>query len=143
MIETWYFSDWKIKKINKENSTVILNKTKFKGILQGFLGYSEKKGKNVSSLIAERLHISAFFGLTSLFLGYLICIPLGIMKALKHGHKFDVISSAIVFMAYSIPGWAFGGVLLVLFGGGSFWDPRGNPWVLYTTCTCAAARILK
>ena len=25
-------------------------------------------------------------------------------------------------MAYSIPGWAFGGVLLVLFGGGSFWD---------------------
>jgi microcin C transport system permease protein len=25
-------------------------------------------------------------------------------------------------MAYSIPGWALGGVLLVLFGGGSFWD---------------------
>ena len=25
-------------------------------------------------------------------------------------------------MAYSIPGWAFGGVLLVLFGGGTFWD---------------------
>ena len=25
-------------------------------------------------------------------------------------------------MAYSIPGWAFGGVLLVLFGGGAFYD---------------------
>ena len=47
---------------------------------------------------------------------------LGIKKALSHGSKFDVVSSAIVFMAYSIPGWAFGGVLLVLFGGGSFWD---------------------
>ena len=120
MIETWYFSDWKIKKINKENSTVILNKTKFKGILQGFLGYSEKKGKNVSALIAERLHISAFFGLTSLFLGYLICIPLGIMKALKHGHKFDVISSVIVFIGYSIPGYALGVLLLSYWGGDVF-----------------------
>ena len=90
------------------------------GILQGFLGYSDKKGKNVSALIAERLHISAFFGLTSLFLGYLICIPLGIMKALRHGHKFDVISSIIVFIGYSIPGYALGVLLLSYFGGDIF-----------------------
>ncbi|MAQ42959.1 MAG: hypothetical protein CMG25_00470, partial [Candidatus Marinimicrobia bacterium] len=108
MIETWYFSDWKVKKMNTEKNTVILTKRKFNGILQGFLGYSDKKGKNVSTLIAERLHISAFFGLTSLFLGYLVCIPLGIMKALKHGQKFDVISSIIVFVGYSIPGYALG-----------------------------------
>lgn len=120
MIETWYFSDWKIKKIDQSNNTIILNKTKFMGILQGFLGYSDKKGKNVSTLIAERLHISAFFGLTSLFLGYLICIPLGIMKALRHGHKFDVISSIIVFVGYSIPGYALGVLLLSYFGGDVF-----------------------
>ena len=30
--------------------------------------------------------------------------------------------SVIIFVAYSIPGWALGGVFLVLFGGGSFWD---------------------
>ena len=120
MIETWYFSDWKIKKIDQNNNTVTLNKTKFMGILQGFLGYSDKKGKNVSTLISERLHISAFFGLTSLFLGYLICIPLGIMKALRHGHKFDVISSIIVFIGYSIPGYALGVLLLSYFGGDVF-----------------------
>ena len=120
MIETWYFSDWKIKKIDQSNNTITLNKTKFMGILQGFLGYSDKKGKNVSTLIAERLHISAFFGLTSLFLGYLICIPLGIMKALRHGHKFDVISSIIVFVGYSIPGYALGVLLLSYFGGDVF-----------------------
>jgi len=120
MIETWYFSDWKVKKINTEKNTVILTKRKFNGILQGFLGYSDKKGKNVSTLIAERLHISAFFGLTSLFLGYLVCIPLGIMKALKHGQKFDVISSIIVFVGYSIPGYALGVLLLSYFGGDIF-----------------------
>ncbi len=120
MIETWYFSDWKIKKINLDTNTAILVKKKFNGILQGFLGYSDKKGKNVSTLIAERMHISAFFGLTSLFLSYLVCIPLGIMKALKHGQKFDVVSSIIVFIGYSIPGYALGVLLLSYFGGDVF-----------------------
>ena len=120
MIETWYFSNWKIKKMDLEKNTAILVKRKFNGILQGFLGYSDKKGKNVSTLIGERMHISAFFGLTSLFLGYLICIPLGIMKALKHGQKFDVISSIIVFVGYSIPGYALGVLLLSYFGGDIF-----------------------
>ena len=120
MIETWYFSNWKIKKNNLETNIVMLVKTKFNGILQGFLGYSDKKGKNVSSLIAERMHISAFFGLTSLILTYLVCIPLGIMKALKHGQKFDVISSVIVFTGFSIPGYALGVLLLSYLGGDIF-----------------------
>ena len=69
-----------------------------------------------------RFKISLFFGLTGIFLSYLICIPLGIKKALNHGSVFDFGSSVLIFMAYSIPGWALGGVLLVLFGGGSFFD---------------------
>ena len=43
-------------------------------------------------------------------------------KALSHGSIFDFSSSALIFVAYSIPGWALGGVLLVIFGGGSFFD---------------------
>jgi len=120
MIETWYFSDWKIKKIDSDKNIAVLVKKKFNGILQGFLGYSTKKGENVSTLIAERLHISAFFGLTSLLLGYLICIPLGIFKALKHGQNFDILSSVIVFVGYSIPGYALGVLLLSYFGGDIF-----------------------
>ena len=81
---------------------------------------SEKKGKDVSTLIGERLHISAFFGLTGLILGYLVCIPLGIWKAIKNGSRFDIISSIIVFIGYSIPGYILGIVLLVYFGGDYF-----------------------
>jgi microcin C transport system permease protein len=72
--------------------------------------------------MAPRFKISIFYGLSGLILMYLICIPLGIKKALNHGTPFDFVSSVIVFVGYSIPGWALGGVLLVLFGGGSFWD---------------------
>jgi microcin C transport system permease protein len=52
----------------------------------------------------------------------LICVPLGVIKAVKHGSRFDFISSAIVFLGYSVPGWALGTALLVLFGGGSYWS---------------------
>ena len=61
-------------------------------------------------------------GLTGIILSYLVCIPLGIKKALNHGSFFDFGSSVMIFIAYSIPGWALGGVLLVLLGGGSFLD---------------------
>ena len=120
IIKTWYISNWEIKKYDKENNLITLVKKQYKGILQGYLGYSEKKGKDVSTLIAERLHISAFFGLTSFILGYLICIPLGIWKAIRNGSKFDVMSSVIVFAGYSIPGYILGIVLLVYFGGDYF-----------------------
>lgn len=76
----------------------------------------------VWDVIRSRFPVSIFLGLTGFLLSYLICIPLGVMKAVRHGSKFDVISSALVFMGYSVPGWALGTALLVLFGGGSFWS---------------------
>ena len=99
---------------------ITLAKKEFRGILQGYLGYSEKKGKNVSALIGERLHISAFFGVTGFFLTYLVCIPLGISKAIKNGSRFDLATSVLVFAAYSIPGYILGILLLVYFGGDYF-----------------------
>jgi microcin C transport system permease protein len=59
------------------------------------------------------------FGLISFVITYVVCFYLGTQKALRHGSNFDVVSSSIVFIAFSIPGWALGGVLLVLLGGGS------------------------
>ena len=93
-----------------------------KKIAQLDLGKSYTYSEPVWDLIKERIHISAFFGIISFILSYLICIPLGIMKAIKHGSKFDKISSIVVFVGYSIPGFIFGAVLLVYLGGGSFWD---------------------
>ncbi len=76
----------------------------------------------VMDVITSKFPISIYFGLIGFFLSYSVCIPLGIWKAIRHGSGFDAMSSMIVFIGYSIPGWALGVILLVLFGGGSFWD---------------------
>ena len=60
------------------------------------------------------------FGITSFILVYLVCIPLVIMKSIYHGTKFDILSSATVFVGYSIPGFALGVFLLVYLGGTYF-----------------------
>ena len=86
------------------------------------LGNSYIYQEPVWDVIKSRFPVSIFLGLTGFLLSYVICIPLGVMKAVRHGTKFDVVSSIVVFLGYSVPGWALGTALLVLFGGGSFWS---------------------
>jgi microcin C transport system permease protein len=86
------------------------------------LGRSYIYQEPVWDVIKSRFPVSLFLGLTGFFFSYIVCVPLGVWKAIKHGSKFDIASSTIVFLGYSIPGWALGTALLVLFGGGSFWN---------------------
>ena len=91
-------------------------------VLTGDLGTSYKYHEPVLDVIVQRFPVSIYFGLIGFLLAYLVSVPLGIAKAIQHSSWFDVGSSAVVFVGYSIPGWALGAVLLVLFGGGSFLD---------------------
>ncbi|HOE60387.1 MAG TPA: ABC transporter permease subunit [Kiritimatiellia bacterium] len=68
-------------------------------------------------LIASRIPVSLWFGITGFVLSYLICIPLGVAKALRHRQPFDAISSLIVFAGYAIPAFALGMVLKMFFCG--------------------------
>ena len=80
--------------------------------------------KTVGRLIVERFKISLVFGIAGFVLTYLICVPLGIAKALRHGSAFDAASSVLVFIGYAIPAFAFGMLLKMLFAGTGerFWD---------------------
>jgi microcin C transport system permease protein len=62
--------------------------------------------KTAWQLIKSRIPVSLWFGIASFLLTYLICIPLGIAKALRHRQAFDAFSSFVVFVAYSIPSFA-------------------------------------
>jgi microcin C transport system permease protein len=75
-------------------------------------------------LIRERFKVSLVFGISGFILSYLVCIPLGIFKALHHDRSFDIVSSIVVFVGYAIPPFAFGMVLKMLFAGTveGLWD---------------------
>jgi microcin C transport system permease protein len=57
----------------------------------------------VIEVIGERLPVSLQFGVVSLILMYLISIPLGIKKAVKDGNAFDVWTSVMLMVMYSMP----------------------------------------
>ena len=96
-----------------------------KNLLRGDFGKSYIYHQPVLSVILGKMPLSLFFGLTSFFLSYLISIPLGMAKALRNQSTFDTVSSALIFAGYVMPGFAFGILLIILFGGGSFlsWFP--------------------
>ncbi len=108
-------------------------------LVQFDLGNSYKYNEPVWDVISSRFPVSIYFGLIGFSLTYLICVPLGVYKAVKNGSSFDFVSSALVFIGYSIPGFAFGAMMLVLFGGGSFWDVfplggfRSSDWELLSS----------
>ena len=86
------------------------------------LGDSFFQHKSVLELIGDKLPVSISLGMWTFFLTYLTCIPLGIAKAVRDGTPFDVVTSTLILIGYAIPGFVLGIALLVLFGGGSFWD---------------------
>jgi microcin C transport system permease protein len=88
-------------------------------------GESLFRGGNVIDLIKQRLPVSISLGLWSTLIIYLISIPLGIMKAIHHGSRFDVWSSALVIIGYAIPGFLFAIILIIIFASGNYfsWFP--------------------
>lgn len=73
--------------------------------------------KTAWDLIRSRIPVSISFGIVSFLLTYLICIPLGICKALWHRQAADAVSSLLIFVAYAIPSFALAMTLKMVFCG--------------------------
>ena len=82
----------------------------------------------VARVIASRMPISLTFGAASLFLTYLVSVPLGIAKAIRHGSRFDSITSVALFVALSIVPVMLAILCIVFLAGGSYlnWFPLGG-----------------
>ncbi|MGE4324670.1 MAG: microcin C ABC transporter permease YejB [Pseudodonghicola sp.] len=85
-------------------------------------GQSYFRSISVTDLVLEKMPVSISLGLWSTIIAYLVSIPLGIRKAVKDGSSFDTWTSALIIVAYAIPGFLFAILLLVLFAGGSYWQ---------------------
>ena len=87
------------------------------------LGTSFYQHKDVWQLVKEKLPVSISLGLWTFFLSYSISVPLGVAKAVRAGSRFDFVTTLIVLIGYSIPGFVLGVALLVIFGGQLQWFP--------------------
>lgn len=78
-------------------------------------------------VITSKFPVSLQFGVVSLILTYLVCIPLGIAKAIRAGTAFDSVSGLVLYAAYSVPPLVLGIFLIVFFAGGRYldWFPIG------------------
>ena len=85
-------------------------------------GESYFRSISVIDLVIEKLPVSISLGLWSTLIAYLVSIPLGIRKAVRDGSQFDTWTSGAVIVAYAIPGFLVGIILLVLFAGGSYFQ---------------------
>ena len=88
-------------------------------------GDSLFKGRSVMGLIADRLPVSISIGVWSTLIIYLVSIPLGIRKAVKHGSRFDLASSTAIILGSAIPVFLFAILLIIFLAGGSYlkWFP--------------------
>ena len=82
----------------------------------------------VVDVIFSKFPVSFQFGIISFILVYLVCIPLGILKAAKEDSRFDFISTLVLLIMYSVPPLMLGILLKTYFTGGGFfsWFPVGD-----------------
>lgn len=93
-----------------------------KNIVTLDFGESFTYQRPVIQVIVDKLPVSLQFGVMSLLLIYMISIPLGISKAVRDGSHFDLWSSVMLMIAYSVPPLILGILMRVYLAGGQFLD---------------------
>jgi microcin C transport system permease protein len=95
-------------------------------VMKGDLGSSYRYNEPVWDVIRDRFPVSLYYGLVTLVITYLVCIPLGVLKAIRHRTIVDSFSSILIFVGYAIPGYALGSLLLLYFSVRLEWFPMGG-----------------
>lgn len=116
-LRDWH-ADWEDGSMSEKpevSRKVRIFQKKFDGILQGNLGNSFVHNLPVWDVIVSRFPVSIYFGILTLIITYSTCIPLGIIKALKHKAFADNFSSILIFLGFAIPGYALAVCLQYIF----------------------------
>lgn len=112
------------QKLDKPQPYVaLIYQPKFAGVLQGDLGDSTRYSEPVWTMMKRRFPISLFYGILSIILTYIVCVPLGVLKAIKHRTPTDTATSVLIFFGYAIPGFVLGVFLMVVFAARLRWFP--------------------
>lgn len=102
-------------------------------LLHGDLGFSYIRQEPVRTLIAERLPQTLLLMGAALLLSILLAIPLGVYQAYRQNSTFDRTASIFVFLAWSMPTFWFGTLLIAFFAVSLRWFPVGGLQTIDTT----------
>jgi len=80
----------------------------------------------VLTVIGSKMEVSVQLGLTGYLLAWLVCVPLGVIKAIRHRSLFDSTTSAMVFLGYAVPGFVVALVLISTLAVNVDWIPLGG-----------------
>src|SRR5215813_11646658 len=72
-------------------------------LLRGNLGDSITRPARVSEVIGQRIGPTLVLELTSLFITYLLAIPIGLYATARSGKLDERITSTVLYMLYSLP----------------------------------------
>lgn len=91
-----------------------------KNAVQGDLGKSFKQKISVVDVIYKRLGPTLLLSIPSLFLSYLLAVPLGVFSSAKSGENVERVLSTILYMLYSMP--SFVAALFLQIWLAVYWD---------------------
>ncbi len=97
-----------------------------KGLLRGDLGDSIQLKRPVWDLILSKVPATLELTLTSLLVGYLIGIPVGVYSAVKQGGWFDQWARVLAVVGNAVPGFWLALVLVLVFAVQLRWLPTGR-----------------
>jgi len=86
-------------------------------------GESYSDGRKVLDKITERLPLTITINIFQLLGAFLIAMPLGIISAVRQNSIFDKTSTVFVYLGISMPSFALGLLLMLIFGVKLGWLP--------------------
>jgi peptide/nickel transport system permease protein len=112
------------------------------GLLHGDLGFSYLRQEPVIALIGQRLPATMLLMGCALVVSIVIAIPLGVWQAFRRNTGFDRGASVAVFIAWSMPTFWFGTILIAVFAVTLRWLPVGGLQTIDTTAFDVPSRFL-
>ena len=108
-------------------------------------GRSFKDQRPVIQRISERLPITIEISLISLFVAYIIGLPIGVWSAVRQNELTDRVLTAGTFVLWSMPSFWVGMLLIIFFCNKEFfyWFPASGIQSLQATSDWGAWRLLK
>lgn len=95
----------------------------YKGLLQGYMGYSTYFKMDVSKVIPDRMNNTVFMNIFVTILALVITIPLGIYCAVHKKGKFDNAVQVFTIVGYSVPIYIIALLFIWLFAVTLQWFP--------------------